>query len=134
MELLKWDDSYSVGVGDLDNQHRGLLQIINKLNEIQEDKFDANQFSEVIASLIHYAYSHFAAEESYMTQANYPDQKQHIIQHVDFIIKVLSLALKAEAGNQSDITDFIQFLKKWYAAHVLGIDRQYIPYLAAKGF
>ncbi len=134
MNAITWDDSYTVGVGDLDNQHKGLLNIINRLIEANNKKADSKQCSDIIALLIHYAYTHFAAEENYMTQVEYPDQQKHILEHVDFIMKVMSLSLKVEQGSQSDRSELLDFLKEWFASHVLGTDRYYIPYFAAKGF
>jgi hemerythrin-like metal-binding protein len=131
-EPLKWQDEYSVGIKEIDNQHMSLLMIINKLMSEQEDEFKAKQFSETIPSLIHYAYTHFATEERYMAQANFPDQQNHILEHIDFIMKVLSLAMKAEDGSREHRLELLRFLKTWFSLHVLGIDRQYIPYLTAK--
>jgi hemerythrin-like metal-binding protein len=134
METLKWQDEYSVGVGDIDNQHRGLMKIINTIIEQQQGNPEAKKFKDIIGSLIHYAYTHFATEENYLTQTNYPDLQVHVLEHIDFIMKVLSLAQLVENGDQKNRDELLSFLKKWYASHVLGIDRLYIPYLAAKGF
>ena len=134
MGPIEWDDKYSVGIGDLDVQHKGLLIIINNLIEADGKKVNSKQYSDIVASLIHYAYTHFATEENYMTQAEYPDQPKHILEHVDFIMKVMSLALKVENGNQADRDELLTFLKNWFSAHILVIDRYYIPYFAAKGF
>jgi hemerythrin len=129
---IEWQDEYSVGIKEIDNQHMNLLKIINKLINEQQGEFEAKQFSETIPSLIHYAYTHFATEERYMAQVNFPGQQKHILEHIDFIMKVLSLAMKAEGGNRKSRLELIRFLKTWFSLHVLGIDRQYIPYLTVK--
>jgi hemerythrin len=129
---IEWQDEYSVGIEEIDNQHMGLLKIINKLINEQQGEFEAKQFSETIPSLIHYAYTHFATEERFMAQVNFPGQQKHILEHIDFIMKVLSLAMKAEGGNRKSRLELIRFLKTWFSLHVLGIDRQYIPYLTVK--
>ena len=133
MKILEWQDEYSVGVKELDAQHKSLLNVINVLIEGEQREFEKEQFSATIRSLIHYAYTHFATEERYMTQVSFPEQEQHVLEHMDFIIKVLSLALKAEEGSAENRKELLQFLKEWYSFHVLGNDRHYIPFFSQKG-
>jgi len=99
----------------------------------QQNEYDALQFSEAVSSLIHYAYVHFATEERYLAQANYPDIKAHILEPCWFHYETLELSLKVHEGTQDNRLDLLRYLEKWYSLHVLGIDRQYIPYLAANG-
>ena len=130
-KTIEWQDEYSVGVTELDEQHKNLLNIINSLLVGQANEYDAIQFSEAISSLIHYAYVHFATEERYLAQANYPDIKAHVLDHVGFIMKTLELSLKVHEGTKDNRLDLLRYLEKWYSFHILGIDRQYIPYLVA---
>lgn len=128
---IKWQDKYSVGVKELDEQHQNILNIINSLLLDQQDEYDAVKLSETISSLIHYAYVHFATEERYLAQVNYPDIKLHILDHVAFIMKTLELSLKVTEDTKDSRLDLIRYLEKWYSLHVLGIDRLYIPFLKA---
>jgi hemerythrin-like metal-binding protein len=130
---IQWQDEYSVGVKELDDQHQNLLNIINSLLTETGDEYDAIKFSESISSLVHYAYVHFATEERYLSQMNYPDIKSHILDHVGFIMKTLELSLKANEGAKDSRLDLLRYLEKWYSLHVLGIDRLYISYLTADG-
>ena len=119
-------------VKELDDQHQILLDIINTLLKEQRDEYNANKLSETISSLIHYAYVHFATEERYLAQVNYPDLKQHILEHVDFIMKTLELSLKVKEDTKDNRLELLKYLKGWYSSHVLGIDRLYIPFLKSK--
>jgi len=129
---IEWQDEYSVGVKELDNQHQNLLKIINTLLKEQQNEYDAIELSETISSLIHYAYVHFASEERYLMQTHFPDFKQHVLEHVNFIMKTLELSLKVKEGTKDNRLQLLRYLKKWYSSHVLGKDRQYIPYLTSK--
>ena len=132
MRTIEWQDEYTVGVKELDDQHRSLLNTINTLIEEQEDKYEAAKFSPALSSLIYYAYTHFATEERYLLQVHFPDLKQHVLEHIDFIMKTLGLALRVESGGDETRIELLRYLKEWYSSHVLGTDRQYIPFLAAK--
>jgi hemerythrin-like metal-binding protein len=126
---IKWQDEYSVGVKELDAQHQNLLNIINTLLVGQQDKYDAIKMSEMISSLIHHAYIHFATEERYLVQTNFPDIKTHVLEHVGFIMKTLELSLKVKEGTNDDRLELLRYLKGWYSSHVLGSDRLLIPYI-----
>ena len=128
---IEWQDEYSVGVKELDEQHQNILSIINTLLVDQGDDYDDNKLSEAISSMIHYAYVHFATEEQYLAQANFPYIKQHVLEHVDFIMKTLELSFKAREGAKDGRQELLKYLKGWFSSHVLGIDRLYIPYIAA---
>ena len=132
MKTLEWQDEYTVGVKELDDQHRSLLNTINMLLEEQRDKYEAAKFSPALSSLIHYAYTHFATEERYLLQVHFPDLKQHVLDHIDFIMKTLGLALRIESSEDESRIELLRYLKEWYSSHVLGTDRQYIPFLASK--
>jgi hemerythrin len=132
MKTIEWQDEYTVGVKELDDQHRSLLNTINMLLEEQRDKYEAAKFSPALSSLIHYAYTHFATEERYLLQVHFPDLKQHVLDHIDFIMKTLGLALRIESSEDESRIELLRYLKEWYSSHVLGTDRQYIPFLASK--
>jgi len=133
MRTIEWQDDYTVGVKELDDQHRCLLNTINTLLEEQGDKYEAAKFSPALSSLIYYAYTHFATEERYMLRGKYPGLLKHVEIHVDFIRKVFNMSQKIE---QKDIVlqrEILTFLASWYTTHVLGMDREYIPYITNKG-
>jgi hemerythrin-like metal-binding protein len=130
---IEWQNEYSVGVKDLDDQHQKLLHIINTLLNERREKYNATKLSNAISSLIHYAYIHFAAEERYLAQTHFPDLEQHILEHVGFIMKTLELSLNIKEGTHENRLELLRYLKGWYSSHVLGIDRQYIQILKANG-
>jgi len=132
MKNLEWQNEYSVGVEEIDDQHRSLLNTINTILEEQRVRYDASKFSPALYSLIHYAYTHFATEERYLLKVHFPDLKQHVLEHIDFIMKTLSLALKVESSGDEPRLELLRYLKEWYSNHVLGTDRKYIPFLTSK--
>jgi len=134
MKPIAWQAEYSIGIKELDEQHQNLLQIINTLIKEQQNPIDKKKFADHIAALIHYAYMHFAAEETLLIKVEFPDLQRHVIEHVDFIMKALSLSLKVGENNTENRQELLQYLQTWYATHVLGMDRLYITALAAAGF
>jgi hemerythrin-like metal-binding protein len=132
MKIIQWDDAYDVGLKEIDDQHKRLLDIINSIICEQQDKYDTTKFKSSLSTMIHYAYTHFATEERILIQTEYPDLERHVLEHIDFIIKTLGLALDIDRGKGENRKELLRYLKEWFSTHVLGIDREYIPFLKLK--
>ncbi len=132
MRRLEWIPEYSVGIEELDAQHRSLHDTFNRMIEEQKEPYNAAKFSASLSTLIHYAYVHFATEERYLAEAHFPHLREHVIEHVGFIMKTMSLAMKVSEEKQDHRIELLLFLREWFTTHVHGSDRKYIPYLAAK--
>ena len=133
MKSIPWTERFSVGVKEIDLQHRGLLNIINQLIVSIEKENDWKTTSAILDSLINYAYNHFATEERYMKEAEYPELLWHVGLHLEFIKKVFELSQEASLKGLEIQREVLTFLAEWYSNHVLGIDRQYMASLSAKG-
>jgi hemerythrin len=118
MATIKWQEAYSVGVKELDDQHKDLLDIFNKVTSEQLEKYDEIKFSSSLSLLIRY-----------LEQVNFPEIKQHVLEHIDFIMKTLGLALRIEEESGENRKELLRYLNEWYSLHVLGLDRHYIPFL-----
>jgi hemerythrin-like metal-binding protein len=130
MEQIHWQDNYTVGILELDHQHQVLLGIINTLIDDQYLVYNAEKFDQTFHKLLHYAYTHFATEEKYLQRAQFPAFDQHVTHHIDFIMQLLTFALRLQQRETKSCVEILLFLKNWYSNHVLGIDRLYIKYVA----
>lgn len=131
MAFFEWKDSYSVGVASLDAQHKELIKIINRLNEIEERGGD---LAGVLNRLDWYVRHHFAFEESLMRGAGYAGLEAHIAEHRTFERWLRSgrFAMRAGGGEARDIGKIINdYLKDWLKNHILVVDMDYKAVLAA---
>ena len=124
MAILEWNDTYSVGDAHLDAQHKGLIELINRLD-------DATRVGEVLDGLARYVAEHFRDEERMLEASDFPGLEAHKEQHRVFEVW---LAEKQEAfrrGRGSPILrDSVQsYLRVWLANHILFADRAYSGYL-----
>lgn len=125
MPLFNWKDEYSVHVPELDEHHKILMEIINRIydNCLQTDIVDC--IGPKIKELIDYSEYHFKAEEDYMRRIEYFESEEHIEQHSMFIFKIRELQ-QAYADNELELTkSLIVFLGKWLLHHVFEEDRKY---------
>jgi hemerythrin-like metal-binding protein len=133
MQTMPWKERYSVGVEEIDRQHRGLLDIMNQITNSFEKKDDWQATSAIINSLIHYAYNHFATEERYMMEAEYPELSLHIELHIAFMRKIFLLSEEYKQHGLALQKEILAYLANWYSSHILEADRKYMSSMEKKG-
>ena len=134
MPFLEWKDSYNLGVKEIDNQHRGLFDIISKLFTSRSYESDGKYFFLMLNKFVEYAQVHFATEERYMQEAQYPKFAEHHHEHELFIVQVSKLLQDVEKKTPEIEKTTLDFLKDWYLAHIVGTDRDLEYWFQAKGF
>lgn len=134
MEFVEWKDSYNTGVREIDIQHRGLFDLINKLTTTDNYDPEGRYFLLTFSKLIDYAELHFNTEERYMQEAKYSRFEEHRQAHSEFLkdAKTYLGRLNEDRGDLG--IEILDYLKKWYSSHILGFDRDYIEVFRAMGF
>jgi hemerythrin len=133
MALLAWDPSYSVNVELIDKQHQMLVQMINDLYDAMMAGKDKDLLGRLINRLHTYAAMHFAREEDFFNQFEYPETATHAKEHKDFEKRVSNFEDQFKAGRQSLSREIITFLSDWLVKHIKGSDKRYGPYLNERG-
>lgn len=131
--LLNWNDSFSVNVGEVDNQHKKLVSLINRLHEAMGQGKSKEVLAAILAELVNYTKIHFAYEERLMQTHGYPDLAAHKLQHDRLTSQVMEFAQEFSAGRTMLSIDLMHFLKNWLQTHIKGTDKKYSPFLASKG-
>jgi len=119
MDILKWDDSYCVGVDKVDAQHKLLFKILNDfVKEI--NNADHDEMTALIKALLNYSDYHFKMEENYLRE--HPAIEDHKSKHQLYISKILSLQQDLENGKNVS-KDMLDFLVSWLRQHILKTDK-----------
>ncbi|MGW8272915.1 MAG: bacteriohemerythrin [Thermodesulfovibrionales bacterium] len=82
---MEWTEKLSVGVGEIDEQHRELFNRINMLVTSIKSARCKYTVGDTIKFLEEYTLTHFGAEENHMIRAGYPALQQHREQHAVFL-------------------------------------------------
>ncbi|MCX6757105.1 MAG: bacteriohemerythrin [Candidatus Nomurabacteria bacterium] len=126
IKKLEWEEKYSVGVEELDDQHKRMFATINKLMEIINSGKTEEDLGSIIESLINYKIFHFATEEKYFKEFNYEGAEEHIQKHQEFNTKLISLKEKYPTYTIEFAFDLVNFLEDWLIGHLMITDRKYI--------
>ncbi len=123
-----WTEKYSVGVEEIDYQHKKIFQFINELTLCLEQDESEGTVEDTIMSMIDYVVYHFNAEEKYL--AKHVDLLEHRRQHDAFTEKVLSYQDAVVADPETVGSEAVAFLKQWLQEHILFLDKKYFNDLA----
>lgn len=131
MDLLIWSHSYSIGNGQVDEQHRKLMALINTLHNIQTGESDGDVGS-VVQELIDYTVYHFESEEKLQQESGYPGFPEHKKIHEKLVAEVSEKAALLATGEQTIREELMLFLTNWLKDHILGEDRKFGNYLKSQ--
>lgn len=122
-----WSSAFETGLGRVDEQHRGLVHLINLLGEQVASHRPTSQadLERHIAELRRYTVDHFTEEEQLMCSARVAcaHREPHHRQHVYFVAELDRLATLSAAGQRDAAAEVLRFLASWLAYHILGIDQ-----------
>ena len=129
-DLIVWSPMYSTGIKILDDQHKGLCNIINELfnHSTGDEVEERNYFKEVIQEMVQYIKEHFATEEKIMLATKYPGYAEQKKSHDEFTLKVINSVRDFEAGKRLVLVKLANFLKEWLLSHIAIMDIQYADY------
>ncbi len=123
---LEWTKELSVNVHILDNQHKYLIDIINKLIDSLGQKQTKEVISSVIGDLVLYKKTHFSTEEKYFAEFNYEGAAEHIAAHKYFNEHLVEMQKQYGDDTMGFGFALVDFLEDWLVEHLMTMDRQYI--------
>ncbi len=133
MDIINWKNEFSVGVKEMDEQHKKLLGMINRLIAEQHTLTDPKTIAELLTEMTDYAQVHFRAEEYLMAEYGYDQKKQQELQHQAFIDKTISFYSASDMGPNVLSVALLDYLGSWLVGHILKEDMKYKEFFNSKG-
>ena len=133
MEIINWRDEFSVGVAAMDEQHKKLLAMINRLVAEQKVLTDPKTIADLLTGMTDYADDHFRAEEFLMAEYGYDRKTEQEAAHKAFRDKTQSFCSAAEMGPNILSEALLRYLGTWLVSHILTEDMQYKDFFKSKG-
>jgi hemerythrin len=133
MALITWNDTYSVNIKKIDDQHKCLIELLNQLHDAMKSGKGNTALGPILTDLLNYTSFHFSTEEAYFQQYAYPDYARHKKEHDDLAQKAKGLQASHREGKLTVTIEVMNFLKDWLTNHILSSDKKYSPFLNSKG-
>ncbi len=125
--MILWKEEYCVGVEFIDEQHKELVVIANKIYELLKNDLIADKYDSIIAiidELKDYTVYHFKAEEEYMKSIGYKKLLSQKVAHNDFLEKMQSIDMdKIDNGHNEYLIEMLDFVCEWLVQHIVKEDK-----------
>ncbi len=135
LSTFEWDRRYETRIEHIDEQHKGLVDLLNDLIEIVVGHRQAEpaECDDLLARLEAYAGEHFGDEERLMREGGCDPRhiEVHVQQHRLFVEQVRIARTEYGASDAPmDILELLAgFITTWLSFHVLGSDRSMVQQL-----
>jgi len=120
-----WDNSYSLGIRVVDDQHKKLFEMIDAFYDQISKSTDIKPIIVLVKGLKEYAKTHFSAEEMIMKKHDFPGFIAHKAKHDKFIEKAAEYEDKLMKGAILLPSEIVNFVKTWIVQHIKIEDRSY---------
>ncbi len=136
MAPIEWRADFSVGVEALDDDHKILIDLINRLRDGAEGGSKVRALETTFRILLGFAEDHFRREEEMMEAFGYPELQSHRQAHEELRDDILCLHIRhlAEADSGGAVYGVLcDFLETWLNHHLLLVDMAYRDYFERIG-
>lgn len=124
--FYQWTDSMSVGVPLIDNDHKALIHLINRLHESVSAGDTYDVLDDLLNRLVDYVDIHFTREERVMQACGYAETTEHQAEHKAFVNYIRSMRDDFSAATASGLAgDLADYLRDWLNHHILIQDMAY---------
>ena len=117
MSLIEWKEEFSVGVASIDHEHRELIDLINRLNEMAQRGNDHDRVCSALGEIFAQISAHFALEEKLMRGANYPHYRSHKDDHESLLDELRDIMDRVDRDGGYDEDRLSRELQQWFSVH-----------------
>lgn len=127
--MLEWNETYSTGVAEIDEQHKELFNMINKFEESVNDGTAPQTMRETLQFLGRYTKMHFSHEEGCMLEHHCAASEKNKAAHKAFLDLYSKFVNKFHSEGYSDqlAMDLHRVFEMWLDKHICNIDVQLKP-------
>src|SRR5690242_1785241 len=100
MVIFEWDDSLSLNIPLIDEQHKESIGWGNDLYDAVKKGEGAQLIGDVLSKLIGYVFKHFSEEERLMLAHDFPGFSSHRQEHDSFVAKLKSIQGSFQDGQE----------------------------------
>jgi hemerythrin-like metal-binding protein len=132
MAFFEWNSEMSVGVKACDDDHKQLIDMLNRLYEGMKKGQGKDVLGKVLDDLVKYTKFHFAREEEFFDRTGY-QAADHKREHRELVKQAETLQSRYKSGESALSIETLDFLRDWLTIHIQGTDKKYSSFLNAHG-
>jgi hemerythrin-like metal-binding protein len=133
VSLPEWAEVLSVGINDIDKQHKELVALAHRLAEALAGAITRPALLATFDEMIAYAKAHFATEEASMAEFEFEELAEHRTEHRRFCCKMEHLRRGLAVARPNAEDEVLDFLGAWITHHIRKVDARYAGCFLAHG-
>ncbi len=130
MKDIVWSKILSVGIDEIDEDHRKLVNLFNMLNHAVTKGESADYLAAILDELIKCTAWHFSHEERLMLKYRYDGIDEHKAEHQDLIKTAQELQQQILQADKPVAEENIVALERWLTEHIFTTDMRLGSYLS----
>jgi diguanylate cyclase (GGDEF)-like protein/hemerythrin-like metal-binding protein/PAS domain S-box-containing protein len=131
LPFLEWNDAHTVGVPLMDEQHKQLAALINRLGEDLKAGHESDRLNESLGMLVDAARAHFADEERLMFEAGLgAAAERHRQEHRRLLEELQGQTIKFDGRSMALSMRYLNF---WLLHHIETMDKPHAKLILERG-
>jgi len=129
MKEIVWDESYEIGVEEIDRQHMDFVKLLRRFNIGGHAPNNLPLQLRILQEMLKYAKYHFCSEENIMFFTKYPALAIQEKEHAELLRSLLRSIDKYRLGRLNGEA-LSEFLYDWFINHTQTEDRKIAAHIA----
>ncbi len=125
---ILWKIEYHINVEPIDTEHKQLFDMSQKaleINSLTDQSERDKELKNIISKLLMYTKIHFAHEQRYMKEINFPELNYHITLHQNMVEKLTLLIKELNNLDLLEIEDKLYtFIVEYFLHHIITEDKK----------
>jgi hemerythrin-like metal-binding protein len=129
MTLLRWQPNFTIGIAEVDHEHRTLIDLINRLHDALGERRSGERVEAFLGEIFADIAAHFALEEKVMRERRYDALAEHKADHERLLDDLRDLMDEQAQGLPLDDKQFGARLAEWFSRHFQTQDARFHRHL-----
>ncbi len=122
MVLIRWLDSFDIGIPDIDAEHRELVDLINAFHEALLDPANASDARDFLGAIYDRISAHFKHEELEMLAREFAEYWPHKGDHERLLDELRDMIAACNDHQPVDADALSIRLERWFSIHFRTFD------------
>lgn len=117
MNELHWREEFSLGIDEVDHEHRELIELIAELQRRIREGVQPHEVLQFLGDIYAQIAAHFALEEKMMRETRYPLYANHKEDHETLLDDLRDIMDDVEDDGILDEVRLTHDLDRWFSDH-----------------
>ena len=122
MALIRWLDSFEIGIPAIDHEHRELVDLINTCHDQLVTDPRSTDVGDFLGRIFDRITAHFSHEEIEMLRLEFPEYWPHKADHERLLDELRSIMSTWNACSDFDDASLASRLEQWFMIHFRTFD------------